>query len=207
LRVDAELKDGYSDAAEAVIIAPQAAVVPNTGPWHGPGWPPLRGRNDHGPLQPKSNAMASIAGAARTVVDEVRPSSSRRGRVGVGGSGCFWSSATTSFECLSGGCKGAALLTKGRLDELDTSRLPRQLQSQPFEVRLDGSRVLSKILKLPAASSGYLDPIVRHQLDRVTPWAADRVVYGLCHRGGRAGERWSDRGAPRRHRGATCSTA
>jgi len=36
VRVDAELKDGYSDAAEAVIIAPQGGVVPNTGPWHGP---------------------------------------------------------------------------------------------------------------------------------------------------------------------------
>jgi general secretion pathway protein L len=49
--------------------------------------------------------------------------------------------------------------------------------AQPIEVRLDGSRVLSKILRLPAASRGYLDPIVRHQLDRATPWAADRVVY------------------------------
>jgi general secretion pathway protein L len=121
--------------------------------------------------------MASIAGAARTVVDEVTAFLEPKGTGRRRRKRLLLVERGDEFECYRVDSRGAALLTKGRLDELDTSKLSRQLQSQPFEVRLDGSRVLSKILKLPAASSGYLDPIVRHQLDRVTPWAADRVVY------------------------------
>jgi general secretion pathway protein L len=124
--------------------------------------------------------MASIAGAARTVVDEVTAFLEPKGRGSRRRRRLLLVERGDEFECYRVDGKGAALLTKGRLDELDTSKLPRQLQSQPFEVRLDGSRVLSKILKLPAASSSYLDPIVRHQLDRVTPWAADRVVYDFA---------------------------
>lgn len=121
--------------------------------------------------------MPTIAGAARSLVDEVtalleprRAGARRRKRLILVERG-------DEFECYRADGHGVSLLTKGRLDELDTTKLPRQLLSQPLEVRLDGSRVLSKVLRLPAASRGYLDPIVRHQLDRATPWAADRVVF------------------------------
>jgi general secretion pathway protein L len=121
--------------------------------------------------------MPSIAGAATIVVDEVtaflepkRSGTHRKKRVILVERG-------EEFECYRVGARGLSLVTRGRLDELATARLPRQLRAQPLEVRLDGSRVLSKILKLPAAGRTYLDPIVRHQLDRATPWAADRVVY------------------------------
>lgn len=81
------------------------------------------------------------------------------------------------FECqrVSGG--KSAVVARGRIDELGKTRLPRQMLSQPLEVRIDGSRVISKVLRLPEASRGYLDAIVRHQLDRATPWSADRVVF------------------------------
>jgi len=121
--------------------------------------------------------MASITGAARSLVDELtdflepkRKGAGRRKRLVLVERG-------DEFECYRVDRKGASLITRGRLDAIDTSKLPRQLLAQPLEVRLDGSRVLSKILRLPAASRAYLDPIVRHQLDRATPWAADRVVY------------------------------
>ncbi len=121
--------------------------------------------------------MPSITGAARSLVDELtaflepkRTGARRRKRLILVERG-------DEFECYRVGSGGVSLVTKGRLDELDTTKLPRQLLSQPLEVRLDGSRVLSKILRLPAASRGYLDPIVRHQLDRATPWAADRVIF------------------------------
>lgn len=121
--------------------------------------------------------MPSLSGAARSLVDEVtafleptRTAALRRRRLIVVERG-------DEFECYRAAGSNVTLLTKGRLDELEMSRLPRQLMAQPVEVRLDGSRVLSKILRLPAASKGYLDPIVRHQLDRATPWAADRVVF------------------------------
>jgi len=99
--------------------------------------------------------------------------------VGVGGSGCFWSSATTSSSAIGGWQRGR-LLTKGRLDELDTSRLPRQLQSQPFEVRLDGSRVLKQDLEAAGrqqrVSRSDRSPSARPR----DAWAADRVVYDFA---------------------------
>lgn len=121
--------------------------------------------------------MASIAGAARTVVDEVTAFLEPKGRATRRRRRLVLVERGDEFECYRVDGKGAVLVSRGRLEEIDISRQPRQLQSQPFELRLDGSRVLSKILKLPEASRTYLDSIVRHQLDRATPWAADRVVY------------------------------
>jgi general secretion pathway protein L len=120
--------------------------------------------------------MPSITTATRSLVDEVtaflEPKRTARRRKGL-----ILVERGDEFEFYRPGRRGASLLAKGRLDEIDISKFPRQLMALPMELRLDGSRVLSKILKLPAASRGYLDPIVRHQLDRATPWAADRVVY------------------------------
>lgn len=81
------------------------------------------------------------------------------------------------FEVYRVGRKGTVQVAKGPLDSLATAKLPRQMLAQPVELRLDGSRVLTKILRVPAAGRNYLDPIVRHQLDRATPWSADRVVF------------------------------
>jgi general secretion pathway protein L len=81
------------------------------------------------------------------------------------------------FECYRARRGGPSLVAKGSLDQLNKARLPRKLREQPIEYRLDGSRVFTKILHFPAASREYLDAIVKHQLDRATPWAADRVAF------------------------------
>ncbi len=81
------------------------------------------------------------------------------------------------FECYRARREGPSLVGRGSLEHLGQTRLPRKLREQPIEFRLDGSRVLTKLLQFPAASRGYLDAIVQHQLDRATPWASDRVVY------------------------------
>jgi general secretion pathway protein L len=81
------------------------------------------------------------------------------------------------FECYRNRRDGPSLVAKGNLDRLGKARLPRKMREEPVEFRLDGSRVLTKIMHFPAASRAYLDAIVRHQLDRATPWAADRVVF------------------------------
>lgn len=121
--------------------------------------------------------MPSLAGAVSSLVDELttlvepqRPAAHRRRRVILVERG-------DEFEVYRVGAKGITQVTKGPLDGLAEARLPRQMQSQPVELRLDGSRVLTKILRVPAAGRNYLDPIVRHQLDRATPWSADRVVF------------------------------
>jgi general secretion pathway protein L len=82
-----------------------------------------------------------------------------------------------SYECYRLDRTGPVLVARGDLSDLAETTLPREVLSQPVEVRLDGSRVLSKVIQLPAASRNYLDAIVLHQLERATPWAADRVVF------------------------------
>jgi general secretion pathway protein L len=118
--------------------------------------------------------MPTITGALRALIDELtamlepkRATTHRRGRLILVEHG-------DEFEINRVGPRGLSVVGRGRLDRLDQRKLPR---TKPVEVRLDGSRVLTKILRLPAASRTYLDPIVRHQLDRATPWAADRVVF------------------------------
>ena len=69
------------------------------------------------------------------------------------------------FECYLARRRGPKVVARGRLDRLKRSRLPRKVRGEPIEFRLDGSRVLTKIMQLPAASRDYLDAVVRHQLD------------------------------------------
>jgi general secretion pathway protein L len=47
-----------------------------------------------------------------------------------------------------------------------------------LELRLPADLVLNHRLALPAAGRDYLDAIIDHRLDRLTPWTADRVLYG-----------------------------
>jgi general secretion pathway protein L len=121
--------------------------------------------------------MPTLNGAVQVLVDELtaflepkRATTHRRKRIIVVERG-------EEFEVFRMGPRGIALVTRGPLDALSSAKLPRQMLSQPVEVRLDGSRVLTKVMRLPAASRSYLDPIVHHQLDRATPWSADRVVF------------------------------
>jgi general secretion pathway protein L len=69
------------------------------------------------------------------------------------------------------------LLASGDFATLERGTVPREMLSTPIEIRLDAARVLSKVLQLPEASRNYLDAIVTHQLERMTPWTADRVVF------------------------------
>lgn len=81
------------------------------------------------------------------------------------------------YEIFRNGRRGSVPLASGDLAELGRTKLPREVRSRPVELRLDGSRVLSKTLQLPAASRNYLDAVISNQLERTTPWAADRVVF------------------------------
>ena len=120
--------------------------------------------------------MVSVSKAVSSFVDELtgllEPLAGRRRRR----PGLVLVERGDDFECYRLG-RRMKLVAKGSLESLGKKRLPRDMTSKPVEVRLDGSRILTKILKLPAASRNYLDPIVRHQLDRATPWSAHRVVF------------------------------
>lgn len=81
------------------------------------------------------------------------------------------------FVCMRGGRKGmtdvGVLGGGGTLD----SDIRKKLKVQNVEVRLDPNVVLDKTLALPAAGQQYLDAILRHQIERLTPWAADHVAF------------------------------
>lgn len=66
--------------------------------------------------------------------------------------------------------------------------LLREIGGQPVELRLDRDRLISKTLHLPAASRAYLASVVRHQLERLTPWRPEHLAYGFAVEDEEAGE-------------------
>ena len=52
------------------------------------------------------------------------------------------------------------------------------IRSGDIEVRLPPDLFLTRTLRLPDAGRGYLGPIIAHRLERLTPWRADKVLYG-----------------------------
>lgn len=55
-------------------------------------------------------------------------------------------------------------------------------RSGRIELRLDPACILKRTLNLPAAGGAYVDAIIEHRLERLTPWRADKQVYGYLVR-------------------------
>jgi general secretion pathway protein L len=73
--------------------------------------------------------------------------------------------------------KGTAVGVIGSLDADIKSRLGMK-KNRFIELRLRPEQVLARTLSLPEASRDFLGPIIEHRLDRLTPWRADKVLYG-----------------------------
>ncbi|WP_375462389.1 PilN domain-containing protein [uncultured Methylobacterium sp.] len=61
----------------------------------------------------------------------------------------------------------------------DGERAPDAFRSGDLELRLPPEQFLTRALRLPDAGRGYLQPIIAHRLERLTPWRADKVLYGF----------------------------
>jgi general secretion pathway protein L len=70
-------------------------------------------------------------------------------------------------------------LSEGPVDER-TARQLRRAGRRTVELRLDPGRLIARSLQLPAAGRDYLEPIIEHRLERLTPWRPDKVVYGFA---------------------------
>ena len=81
------------------------------------------------------------------------------------------------YDCYRLGDQTPERIAAADLAKRNGGDIGRKLRTLPVELRLDADRVVSRDLNLPAASREYLDAIIRHQLERLTPWAADRVVF------------------------------
>ncbi len=117
-----------------------------------------------------STAVGSLVDEIAEVLEPLRARNERRARYTLVERG-------RSYEIYRNDRTGPVFASQGFFGDLGQDKLPRQVTSQPVEVRLDAGRVLSKALQLPASSRQYLDAIVGHQVERMTPWAADRVVF------------------------------
>jgi general secretion pathway protein L len=121
-------------------------------------------------MSTSSAALASLIDEIAELVEPFRAKRARRPRYTVVERG-------GGFDIFRNERNGPVRAASGSFGELSPEKLPRQIASQPVEVRLDAHRVLSKNLQLPVAGRQYLDAIVGHQVERMTPWAADRVVF------------------------------
>jgi general secretion pathway protein L len=117
-----------------------------------------------------SNALAGLVNEATALVEPLQ--SRRRRRAPV-----LFVERDGQYEFYRNGRRGPTFVSGGDLNSFAQGRPPKEALTQPVEVRLDGRRMLNKVLQLPAASRNYLDAVVTHQLERTTPWKADRVVF------------------------------
>ena len=66
----------------------------------------------------------------------------------------------------------------GQFAESRGARVRSQLEGAEIELILAGRRFMFRSLELPKQASGFLDAIVRAQVDRLTPWTPAQVAFG-----------------------------
>ena len=57
------------------------------------------------------------------------------------------------------------------------ARAPDAFRAGLLQVRLPPEVFLTRTMRLPDAGRNYLQPIIAHRLERLTPWRADQVLY------------------------------
>lgn len=65
-----------------------------------------------------------------------------------------------------------------RGDVATDERARRRLGARPVELRLDPGKLVEATFKLPGEARGFADQVIGHRLDKLTPWRADKVLYG-----------------------------
>jgi general secretion pathway protein L len=79
----------------------------------------------------------------------------------------------------------------GRFAEATDQRFRSRLAGAEVELVLAPRRFMFRSLELPRQASGFLDAIVRAQLDRLTPWNPSQVAFGCAAPTQMASERLS----------------
>jgi general secretion pathway protein L len=70
-------------------------------------------------------------------------------------------------------------LVQGRLEPRPSPQWLAVLRGCQLEIAMQSDQVLFRLLDFPKQAAAFLDGMVRAQIDRVTPWSVEEVVYGL----------------------------
>ncbi len=62
--------------------------------------------------------------------------------------------------------------------EIKKALRKRRAGRRPVVLRIAADRVLVKTLRLPAAAGDVIEPVLRNQMQRLTPWPEDEVLFG-----------------------------
>src|ERR1700722_20813310 len=68
--------------------------------------------------------------------------------------------------------------TEGKFVEDAGARILSRLAGGQVEIVLARRRFAFRFLELPGQASGFLDAIVRSQIDRLTPWSSTQAAFG-----------------------------
>src|SRR3981189_1060870 len=122
-----------------------------------------------------SEWIAAVAGVVNSMVS--RYARQRQILISEGGDNTFTARATSAQ-------KSPALpdVSFRLLDGRPTPSLPADwettLRGSRVEVLLTSGQVLFRSLDFPRQAVDFLDGMIRSQIDRLTPWTADDVVFG-----------------------------
>lgn len=115
--------------------------------------------------------LAGMTGAGRS------PARGRHVRIWVSDDGITAATATARRS------RALGLEFQSALDKVDWAEIHKALRKRgvarrPIAVRLAGDQVLVKTLRLPAAVGDVMEPVLRNQMQRLTPWPEGDVVFG-----------------------------
>jgi len=120
--------------------------------------------------------IAAVAAAIELLIARIAPR--RRVRLQESPSGSFTAS-------LAARTKEPALrpvsfhLVQGRIEPRPSSQWLAALRGCQLEISMQSDQVLFRTLDFPKQAAAFLDGMVRTQIDRLTPWPVEEVVYGL----------------------------
>jgi len=122
------------------------------------------------------NARATVAKLVDVFVDTIEPALGRFAR------GARWVAVEDGDDIAFYEVSGDRSKLCARASSMDErqERLLRRVRSGSFELRLDPERVITRTLQLPAAGREYIEPIIEHRLERLTPWRPEKVLYGFA---------------------------
>jgi general secretion pathway protein L len=129
--------------------------------------------------------IAAVAAAVEAVMSRIVPQ--RRVLLVEGDDDGFTVRASVPGKTMPPAAKFR--LSQGRIEPALSGEWRSALRGSRLDVLLRPDQVLFRPIDFPKAAANFLDGMVRAQIDRLTPWAANEAVFGLTAPAPMANER------------------